>query len=114
MTRNARAKTYCAMLGCVSFGNAGVGCINSGRSDKTQITRPMADHGDGSSVPKLAVSAPSRAQGIVISIVRSLPLLGCWILTQAQRLSFGSKYMPVNSEPTVPLLAQPPDTSRTR
>ena len=27
----------------------------------------------------------------VISMVRSLPLLGCWMLTQARRLSVGSK-----------------------
>ena len=42
----------------------------------------------------------------MISIVRSLPLAGCWMFTQARRLSVGSKYRPVNSEPTVPFDAQ--------
>ena len=33
-------------------------------------------------------------------MVRSLSLSGCWMFTQARRLLVGSKYRPVNSEPT--------------
>jgi hypothetical protein len=39
-------------------------------------------------------------------MVLSLLLDGCWMFTQPLRLSVGSKYRPVNSEPPVPFDAQ--------
>ena len=49
--------------------------------------------------------------GVVISMTLSFWLAGCWMLTQARRLSVGSKYRPVNSEPGVPFEAQRPRPS---
>lgn len=51
--------------------------------------------------------------GVVISMTRSFWLLGCWMLTHARRLSVGSKYSPVNSEPGVPFEAHRPRPSPT-
>ena len=69
------------------------------------------DHGhradrDPSSRPPSRSSHSSSPGGAVISMVRSLPLAGCWMLTHARRLLRGSKYKPVNSDPRVPFDAQ--------